>query len=107
MTKNISTFALLALSMMLLVGCSTQQPMVAPEAPGTAIMEVQAGTFDNGRMWTFDFPPTDYFSKTYSFNPTKDWFEKIRLAALRLPGCTASFVSEDGLVMTNHHCARG
>ena len=93
---------------LLLFGCATQQPVKQDASPSYVNLEtVKAGTFDNGRMWTFDFAPVDYFAKTYSFNPTKAWFEKARLSALRLPGCTASFVSEDGLVMTNHHCARG
>ncbi|MCE1187771.1 MAG: S46 family peptidase [Ignavibacteria bacterium] len=68
---------------------------------------VKAGRFDNGKMWTFDFPPKKYFETEYNFIPKDDWFENVRMAALRFATyCSASFVSEDGLVMTNHHCAR-
>ncbi len=68
---------------------------------------IKAGTFDNGKMWTFEYPPMDYFSQAYNFQPDEKWFEHIRMSALRFANyCSASFVSEDGLVMTNHHCAR-
>ena len=66
----------------------------------------EAGRFDQGRMWTFDDPPTDYFEQKYDFTPDDEWFRRARLGALRLPNCTASFVSPRGLVLTNHHCAR-
>ena len=68
---------------------------------------VSFSPIDNGKMWVFDNPPKEYFSKTYNFSPSDDWFLKARLSAIRLPGCSASLVSEDGLIMTNHHCARG
>lgn len=68
---------------------------------------IQAGPFDMGKMWTFDNPPTDYFKKTYGFAPDAHWFDEARLASLRFADyCSASFVSANGLVMTNHHCAR-
>lgn len=67
---------------------------------------VEAGPFDNGKMWTFEYPPIEYFEETYDFTPDSSWFERARLSALRLSGCSAAFVSPNGLVLTNHHCAR-
>ncbi|PIQ63760.1 MAG: peptidase S46 [Bacteroidetes bacterium CG12_big_fil_rev_8_21_14_0_65_60_17] len=81
--------------------------VLAQQATAQGAATQQAGAFDNGRMWTFDVPPTAYFAEEYDFAPNADWFEKARMGALRLPNCTASFVSPMGLVMTNHHCGRG
>lgn len=68
---------------------------------------VKAGRFDNGKMWTFDYPPIDYINETYGFRPTQEWLDNVRMAALRFSSyCSASFISADGLVMTNHHCGR-
>ena len=74
---------------------------------GVDLDTVKAGEFDYGKMWTFEYPPSDYFSRTYDFDANDAWFERARLSVLRIPGCSASFVSPDGLVATNHHCVRG
>ena len=75
-------------------------------APIVLGAEAEAGRFDNGKMWTFEYPPMEYFAETYGFAPDSAWFQRARLGSLRLPNCTASFVSPTGLVLTNHHCAR-
>jgi hypothetical protein len=73
---------------------------------GVDLDTVRAGRFDQGKMWTFENPPERYFAETYGFQPDSAWFARARLGALRIPSCSASFVSPNGLVLTNHHCAR-
>lgn len=86
---------------------SPTEPAPPPAMPATTrTVEVQAGEFDNGKMWTFEYPPLAYFGEEYGFSPDSAWFAKARLSALRIQGCSASFVSPSGLVLTNHHCAR-
>lgn len=65
-----------------------------------------------GRMWTFEHAPLGWFQEAYDWQPTEEWLTHARLSSLRLGDarryfCSASFVSPYGLIMTNHHCARG
>ena len=68
-------------------------------------LTTRAASADEG-MWTLhDFPSAKVKAK-YNFSPDQPWLDKARMASVRLAGlCSASFVSDQGLVMTNHHCA--
>jgi S1-C subfamily serine protease len=92
----------------LAVFLSAAAAATAPAAAqgGIDLDTVRAGRFDMGRMWTFEYAPRQYFSETYGFPADDDWFDRARLSVLRIPGCSASFVSPNGLVVTNHHCVR-
>lgn len=56
-------------------------------------------------MWTFDNFPSAMVQATYGVAIDQPWLDRIRGAAVRLTsGCSASLVSGQGLVLTNHHC---
>lgn len=57
-------------------------------------------------MWTFDNPPTEKMKKDIGWAPDANWLEHTMLSSARLAfGCSGSFVSANGLVLSNHHCA--
>ena len=63
--------------------------------------------FADEGMWTYDNFPAAKMRAKYGWAPDAAWLNHARLASIRLAqGCSASLVSPDGLVMTNHHCAR-
>lgn len=65
-------------------------------------------TLPDEGMWTFDNPPLKLLKERYGFEPTQEWLDHVRLASVRFnDGGSGSFVSPNGLVLTNHHVARG
>jgi hypothetical protein len=57
-------------------------------------------------MWTYDNFPKQKVKQAYGFEPSDQWLEHTRLSSARIAGgCSASFVSANGLIMANHHCA--
>src|SRR5262249_16311152 len=60
--------------------------------------------FADEGMWTFNNVPRAEIKKKYGFEVTDDWLNKVRLASVRFNnGGSGSFVSADGLVLTNYH----
>ena len=73
-------------------------------ALGLAVFASTALHADEG-MWTFDRPPSQAIQQRYGFNVTKEWLDHLRLSSVRFPEGSGSFVSPNGLVLTNHHVA--
>ena len=55
-------------------------------------------------MWLFNAPPLKQLKEKYQFEPTPQWLEHLQKASVRFnSGGSGSFVSANGLVITNHH----
>ncbi|RIX32430.1 S46 family peptidase [Sphingomonas edaphi] len=69
-----------------------------------AALPLGAARADEG-MWTFDAFPAAKMKSEYGWAPDQAWLDRARMAAVRLTGgCSASFVSASGLILTNQHC---
>lgn len=88
MTRRLPTAALTAALALALASLAATRPAVADEG-----------------MWTFDNFPKAAVKDRYGVDVTDEFLKHLRLASLRLPGCTGSFVSGSGLLLTNYHCA--
>jgi hypothetical protein len=72
-----------------------------------ALLLAGGATADEG-MWTFDNPPAKRLLEVYGFTPTQQWLDQVRLASVRFnDGGSGSFVSPEGLMITNHHVGLG
>lgn len=59
-------------------------------------------------MWTFDNPPLALLKEQFGFAPDPGWIDRVRQASVRfMDGGSGSFVSREGLMVTNHHVALG
>src|SRR5437899_6878512 len=55
-------------------------------------------------MWLFNAPPLKQLREKHQFEPTPQWLDHLQKASVRFnSGCSGSFVSANGLVITNHH----
>src|SRR3977135_401432 len=58
----------------------------------------------NEGMWLFNNPPLKQFKEKYQFETTPQWLEHLQKSSVPCPsGGSGSFVSANGLVITNHH----
>jgi len=88
MSRMIRPFALAAVALM---ACAAQPALASP---------------DEG-MWLMNKPPIEQLRQHYGFEATPEWLEHLQKSSVRIStGGSGSIVSDNGLVMTNHHVGR-
>lgn len=73
---------------------------------GVAVLFAQNGSRVNADegMWLFNDPPRKQLKEKYNFDVTDEWLEHVQKSSVRFnSGGSGSFVSEDGLILSNHH----
>jgi len=71
------------------------------------VLALFAPVFADEGLWLFNMPPSSVLKAKYNFAITTEWLQHVQLASVRFGGASGSFVSPDGLVLTNHHVGQG
>ncbi|MDO9076689.1 MAG: S46 family peptidase [Brevundimonas sp.] len=80
---------------------------IAAVAGVLALMATPSTARADEGMWTFDNFPIQTVNDKYGTRIDQAWLDRVRNAAVRIQGCSASFVSDEGLILTNWHCVVG
>src|SRR5256885_394032 len=68
------------------------------------LVALSGRAFGDEGMWLFNNPPLKQFKEKYNFEPTPQWLEHLQKASVRFnSGGSGSFISANGLCITNHH----
>jgi peptidase S46-like protein len=73
-------------------------------AAALTVFLCSSAAFADEGMWPFHGFPLEKANAALGTKLDQKWLDKVRTATVRLSNCTASFVSKDGLILTNHHC---
>ena len=73
-------------------------------ATGCVASAMTMRTQANEGMWLYNEPPRQILKSTFDFEPSAEWLEHLQKSSVRFnSGGSGSFVSEDGLLISNHH----
>ncbi|QGZ94104.1 S46 family peptidase [Terricaulis silvestris] len=81
-----------------------RNPLRAAAAAACVFALIATPASSEEGMWTFDNFPAARMQRDLGWAPDQAWLDRVMAGAARLPGCSGSNVSANGLMLTNHHC---
>ena len=71
---------------------------------GLLVMGSSAMLHSDEGMWLYNNPPLKVLKERYNFEPSQEWLDHLKMSSVRFnSGGSGSFISSNGLVLTNHH----